>query len=62
MFFGPKLNTVFASRWKAVMWSVMVLMTAYCTMPAAEEAQQTAVHKSETAGAAQKSPWAVDSK
>ncbi len=62
MFFGPKLNTVFASRWKAVMWSAMVLMTAYCTMPAAEQAQQTAEHKADKASAAHKSPWANDSK
>lgn len=62
MFFGPKLTTVFASRWKALMWSAMVLMTAYCTMPAAEEAQQAAAHKAEAAHVAQKSPWAVEDK
>jgi len=35
--FGPRLNTVFASRWKALWWSSMVLVTAYCTVPAADE-------------------------
>jgi hypothetical protein len=54
--FGPKLNTVFASRWKAVWWSAGILMTAYCTVPSAE---QTA-HNEETKAAASaphKSPW-----
>ncbi len=62
MFFGPKLTTVFASRWKALMWSAMVLMTAYCTLPAADEAQQAAAHKAEATHAAQKSPWAAEGK
>ncbi len=37
MFFGPKITTVFASRWKALGWSAGVLMTAYCTIPSADE-------------------------
>jgi hypothetical protein len=28
--FGPKLNRVFASRNNALLWSGMVLVTAYC--------------------------------
>ncbi len=35
--FGPRLNTVFASRWKALLWSACILMTAYCSIPAAED-------------------------
>jgi hypothetical protein len=31
--FGPRLNTVFASRWKALLWSAGVLLTAYCSVP-----------------------------
>ncbi|WP_309621242.1 hypothetical protein [Novosphingobium sp.] len=31
--FGVRLNQVFASRWKAVLWSLGVLLTAYCTVP-----------------------------
>lgn len=31
--FGPKLNTVFASRWKALWWAAGILLTAYCTVP-----------------------------
>lgn len=37
MFLGPKLNTVFASRWKALAWSGGVLMTAYCSVPSDDE-------------------------
>ena len=35
--FGPKLNSVFASRWKALWWSAIVLATAYCTVPDADD-------------------------
>lgn len=34
--FGPRITTVFASRWKALWWSAGVLLTAYCSIPAAE--------------------------
>ncbi len=34
---GPKLNTVFASRWKAVWWGASILLTAYCTIPSQGE-------------------------
>jgi hypothetical protein len=34
---GPKLNTVFASRWKALLWAGGILLTAYCTVPSAED-------------------------
>jgi hypothetical protein len=37
MFLGPKLNTVFASRWKALAWSGGVLLTAYCSVPSNDE-------------------------
>ncbi len=45
MFFGPKITTVFASRWRALGWSAGVLMTAYCSIPAndGDGANSTAV-------------------
>lgn len=62
--FGPKLNTVFASRWKAVMWSMGVLLTAYCTVPAADQAREHETKKAEQKPALAKarhtSPWALD--
>lgn len=60
MFFGPKLNTVFASRWKALMWAGGILLTAYCSIPAADEARQDADQKVAAATAAHKSPWDLD--
>jgi hypothetical protein len=29
--FGPRLTTVFASRWKALFWAGGVMVTAYFT-------------------------------
>lgn len=35
--FGPGIRTVFTSRWKAVWWSLGILATAYCTVPAEDQ-------------------------
>jgi hypothetical protein len=35
--FSPRLGTVFASRWKALWWAAGILVTAYCTIPAADD-------------------------
>lgn len=50
---GPRLNTVFASRWKALAWAGGVLLTAYCSVPARQDSPPAArpVHVN---------PWAVD--
>ncbi|MFM5923581.1 MAG: hypothetical protein ACKOPG_09850 [Novosphingobium sp.] len=52
------MNQVFASRWKAVMWSLGILLTAYCTVPAADQARQHQEAKAAKVQAAHKSPWA----
>jgi hypothetical protein len=61
---GPKLNTLFASRWKALLWAGGVLLTAYCSVPSAEEtnaedkvADQAAPHADSKPAT---SPWARD--
>lgn len=59
LFPGPKLNTVFASRWKALLWSAGVLATAYCTVPDADQASDKAGDR-QVAHAAHKNPWAID--
>ena len=51
-----KYQNVFRSRWKAVWWSAGILLTAYCTVPSAEEtehkeAKVQAVHHA--------NPWAL---
>ncbi len=56
MFPGPKLNTLFASRWKALLWAGGVLLTAYCSVPSAEETEQEMAAQAGEAKAAQ-SPW-----
>ena len=61
LFPGPKLNTLFASRWKALLWSAGVLLTAYCTVPSREESDQEAAGiapSGQTKPAT--SPWAPD--
>jgi len=50
--FGPRLNTVFASRWKALLWASGIMLTAYCTVPSPEDEAGSAT--SSTAS----SPWA----
>lgn len=39
--FGPKITTVFASRWKALWWAAGMMMTAYCSIPSAEETAES---------------------
>lgn len=55
--FGPRLNTVFKSRWKAVIWSGCVLLTAWCTVPAANHVRAHETAKAQDK-APQASPWA----
>jgi hypothetical protein len=50
---GPRLTTVFASRWKALAWAGGVLLTAYCSVPAADRPEDSATP-------AHVNPWAVD--
>jgi hypothetical protein len=56
--FGTRMNQVFRSRWKAVTWSLGILLTAYCTVPLADAARQHEAGKGAHAKAAHKSPWA----
>ena len=34
---GVRTTQVFTSRWKALIWAAGVLLTAYCSIPSAEE-------------------------
>ena len=51
--FGPGISTVFTSRWKALWWSAGVLMTAYCSVPSAEETNQDASAQADAQAAKQ---------
>lgn len=61
MFLGPKITTVFASRWKALAWSAGVLMTAYCTVPAKDEGDANSVSADQAVADRHVSPWAIAS-
>ena len=56
--FGTKINQVFASRWKAVTWSLGILLTAYCTVPSADQTRQKEDAAVAKAAEPHKSPWA----
>lgn len=57
MMFGPKLNTVFASRWKALYWAAGVMLTAYCSVP---NPDPTPADKAQAQHMSHKNPWAKD--
>jgi hypothetical protein len=54
--FGPKLNTVFASRWKALWWCGSILLLAYSCVPSADQTKHDEEVKA-AASAPHKSPW-----
>lgn len=39
--FGPSIMSVFTSRWKALLWSLGVLTTAYCSVPSQDDTPKT---------------------
>jgi hypothetical protein len=61
--FSPKLNTVFASRWKALLWAVGILLTAYCSVPSQEQTQaEDALAQTHASKHSHHNPWALDRK
>lgn len=38
---GPRITTVFKSRWNALLWSASILLTAYCSVQSVEDLSQT---------------------
>jgi hypothetical protein len=52
--FGPRLNTVFASRWRALWFSGSILLLAYCSIPEAPADDKTAAFDQAEATAAAK--------
>ncbi|HQS98032.1 MAG: hypothetical protein B7X90_13210 [Novosphingobium sp. 17-62-19] len=54
--FGPRITTVFTSRWKALWWSASMLLFAWSVVPAADESGDAShQHKAVPAD-----PWAKD--
>lgn len=67
MMFGPRITTVFRSRWKALFWAAGILLTAYCSVPAAQDAgsgtPREGLDKAETPAKMHSdhaNPWAKD--
>lgn len=66
--FGPKITTVFKSRWNALFWASSVLLTAYCSVPAENEqsdaeqvaAMVAAANQHKSAPEHHANPWAKE--
>lgn len=65
--FGPRITTVFASRWKALWWAAGIMMTAYCSVPD-EDGQRgpqrmieaaKSLKDSQKSASTHKNPWAL---
>lgn len=68
MLFGPRLTTVFASRWKAAAWAATILLTAYSIATDGfglgggnDQAGSAAQSAGQPAPQSTLSPWAPDS-
>ena len=56
--FGPKLSTIFASRWRALWFAGSTLLLAYCSIPSAEETEADLAVKQ--AQHHKENPWALE--
>lgn len=61
--FGPRLSTIFASRWKALWWAAGVLFLAWQLTPApdADDDAAAAASRASAHGGHKANPWAKDS-
>ncbi|MBB4612820.1 hypothetical protein [Novosphingobium taihuense] len=55
--FGPRITTVFASRWRALWWAASMLVLAWSLVPSADEDGGAKTTKAKPAHA---DPWAKD--
>lgn len=53
--FGPRLTTIFASRWRALWWAASILLLTWSLVPAPSEREPH-----EPANSAHVDPWAKD--
>lgn len=59
--FGPRITTVFRSRWNALFWAAGVLLTAYCSVPRPEDSAGAGDPAADPSEQAHVNPWAKDS-
>ena len=52
---GPRVTTVFRSRWNALFWAAGILATAYCSVPDANQTHQEQMERH--APARHANPW-----
>lgn len=55
--FGPRITTVFASRWRALWWAASMLVLAWSLVPSADENDGSKPAKPKPAHV---DPWAKD--
>ncbi|MCX7284834.1 MAG: hypothetical protein NTX28_12455 [Novosphingobium sp.] len=60
--FGPRLSTVFASRWKALWWAASILLLAWSVVPSADETAEQTGASPAAARTPHADPWAKDPK
>ncbi|MGQ7830613.1 hypothetical protein [Altererythrobacter sp. Z27] len=53
-----KHQAIFRSRWRALLWAAGVLLTAYCSVPSPDEAQQA--RPAAKPQHVHHNPWAID--
>jgi hypothetical protein len=58
--FGPKITTVFKSRWNALFWAAGVLTTAYCSVPSPDDQASDQPKVAAKAHDSHHNPWAKD--
>lgn len=56
--FGPRITTVFASRWRALWWAASMLLLAWSVVPSEDD---SAGSPPEKAKHVHTDPWAKDS-
>ncbi len=61
MMFGPRITTVFRSRWNALFWAAGMLLTAYCSVPGSEDQGGDQTQIAAKTQSKHTNPWAKDS-
>ncbi|MCK9540586.1 MAG: hypothetical protein M0R03_00980 [Novosphingobium sp.] len=60
--FGPRISTVFRSRWNALFWALGIMATAYCSVPSPPDGGNVAAKASQKTAAPphHRNPWAKE--
>jgi hypothetical protein len=58
--FGPKITTVFASRWRAIWWAAGMIATAVSLVPSRDDTDANGNGPAPASPAAHHNPWSKD--